>query len=153
MPWKPIMSNRNTQKNSRCRPCGDRDEIVILSQKKFKIRHDWVGKVIRWELCKILTFYHTEKWYMQKTRIFKKKKMHEILRDFEIQTGHRMPPKKKTKVSKVCDCCRGWPEGSFFDSYYTKVSGATPFPGFLHFIRDAYLIMLSVKQGGIKYHF
>ena len=31
--------------------------------------------------------------------------------------------------------------------------GATPFPGFLHSILDPYFIMLSVKQGGIKYHF
>ena len=31
--------------------------------------------------------------------------------------------------------------------------GATPFPGLLHFTLDRYLILLSVKQGGIKYHF
>ena len=31
--------------------------------------------------------------------------------------------------------------------------GATPSPGLLHFTLDLYLIMLSVKQGGIKYHF
>ena len=31
--------------------------------------------------------------------------------------------------------------------------GATPFPGLLHFTLDPYLIKLSVKQGGIKYHF
>ena len=31
--------------------------------------------------------------------------------------------------------------------------GATPFPGWLHFTLDTYLILLSVKQGGIKYHF
>ena len=30
---------------------------------------------------------------------------------------------------------------------------ATLFPGLLHFTLDPYLIMLSVKQGGIKYHF
>ena len=30
---------------------------------------------------------------------------------------------------------------------------ATPFPGLLHFTLDSYLILLSVKQGGIKYHF
>ena len=30
--------------------------------------------------------------------------------------------------------------------------GVTPFPGSLHFIFDPYLIMLSVKQGAIKYH-
>ena len=31
--------------------------------------------------------------------------------------------------------------------------GTAPFPGLLHFILDPYLIMLSVKQWGIKYHF
>ena len=31
--------------------------------------------------------------------------------------------------------------------------GATTFPGLLHFTLVLYLIMLSVKQGGIKYHF
>ena len=31
--------------------------------------------------------------------------------------------------------------------------GATPFPGLLHFTLDPYLILLSIKQGGIKYHF
>ena len=31
--------------------------------------------------------------------------------------------------------------------------GATPFPGLLYFNLGPYLIMLSAKQGGIKYHF
>ena len=31
--------------------------------------------------------------------------------------------------------------------------GASPFPGLLHFNLDPYLIILSVKQGCIKYHF
>ena len=31
--------------------------------------------------------------------------------------------------------------------------GAIPFPGLLHFTLNTYLILLSVKQGGIKYHF
>ena len=31
--------------------------------------------------------------------------------------------------------------------------GTTPFPGLLHFTLDMYLILLSVKLGGIKYHF
>ena len=31
--------------------------------------------------------------------------------------------------------------------------GRYSFPGLLHFTLDTYLIMLSVKQGGIKYHF
>ena len=59
------------------------------------------------------------------------------------------------KVSKVGDLSRGWPKGSLFDSYYTKMlgGGATPFPGLLHFTLDHYLVMLSVKQGGIKTDF
>ena len=31
--------------------------------------------------------------------------------------------------------------------------GATPFPVFIHFTLNPYLIMLTVKQGGVKYHF
>ena len=31
--------------------------------------------------------------------------------------------------------------------------GATLFRGLLHFTLDAYLTLLNVKQGGIKYHF
>ena len=31
--------------------------------------------------------------------------------------------------------------------------GATLFPGLLHFTLDPYLIIHSVKQGGIRYHF
>ena len=31
--------------------------------------------------------------------------------------------------------------------------GATPFHGLFHFTLDTYRILLTVKQGGIKYHF
>ena len=56
--------------------------------------------------------------------------------------------------SKVGDCCRGWPESFLCISYYIEVLRriATPFPGLLHFTLDTYLWMLSVNQGGIKYH-
>ena len=59
------------------------------------------------------------------------------------------------QVSKIGDLSQGWPEDSLFNSYYTEVlgEGATLFPGLLHFTLDLYLIMLSVKQGNIKYHF
>ena len=54
-----------TQQNSKCRLCGDRDETIDhkisgcskLAQKEYKIRHERVGKVIYWELCKKLNFY------------------------------------------------------------------------------------------------
>ena len=50
----------NTQQNSKCRLCGDRDETINhiisecckLAQKEYKTRQDWVGKVIHWEMCK-----------------------------------------------------------------------------------------------------
>ena len=49
-----------TQQNSKCWLCGDRDETINhiisecskLAQKEYKARHDWVGKVIRGEMCK-----------------------------------------------------------------------------------------------------
>ena len=46
-----------TQQNSRL--CGNRDETINhisecskLAQKEYKTRHDLVGKVIHWEMCK-----------------------------------------------------------------------------------------------------
>ena len=61
-----------TQQNSKCRLCGDRDETINhiisecskLAQKEYKARHDWVGKVIHWEMCRKFQFDHTNKWYM-----------------------------------------------------------------------------------------
>ena len=61
-----------TQQNSKCRLCGDRDEIINhiinkcnkLAQKEYKARHDWVGKVFYWEMCKKFKFDHANKWYM-----------------------------------------------------------------------------------------
>ena len=60
------------QQNSKCRLCGDRlktinhiiSECSKLAQKGYKTRHDWVGKVIHWEMCKKFKFDHTNKWYM-----------------------------------------------------------------------------------------
>ena len=44
-----------------------------------------------------------------------------------------------------------WNAIGLVQSYYTKV--ITPLPGLLHFTLDPYFKKLSVKQGGIKYHF
>ena len=57
------------QRNSKCRLCGDRDETINhiisecskLAQKKYKTRHNWVGKVIHLEMCKKFKLYHTNK--------------------------------------------------------------------------------------------
>ena len=68
--------------------------------------------------------------------------------DFAILVGLR----GKLKEKKIGDLSRGWPEDSLFHKQIVGES-ATPFPGWLHFTLDPYLIMLSVKQGGINYHF
>ena len=61
-----------TQQMSICMLCVDRDEKINhiisewskLAQKEYKTRHDWVGKVIHWELWSKFEFDHTNKWYM-----------------------------------------------------------------------------------------
>ena len=82
------------QQNKKCRLCGARDETINhiiskcskLSQKEYKTRHDWVGKVIHWELCKKFKFNHTNKWYMHKPESVLENEMHKLLWDPEIQT-------------------------------------------------------------------
>ena len=46
--------------------------------------HDWVGKVIHWELCKRLEFDPPTKWYMHKPESVQENETHRILQDFEI---------------------------------------------------------------------
>ena len=63
------------QQNSKCRLCDDRDKTInhILSKcsklahKEYKTRHDWVGMMIHWKLCKKLKFDHKNKWYVHNT--------------------------------------------------------------------------------------
>ena len=47
-------------------------------QKEYKTRHDWVGKVIHWDLCKKLKFDHTTKWYIHKPESVLENKLHKI---------------------------------------------------------------------------
>ena len=75
------------QKNSNCRFCGDRDKTVDhieskcckLTQKEYKSKHDWSGKVIQWELRKRLKFVYADKWYIHKPESFLEKETHKIL--------------------------------------------------------------------------
>ena len=59
-------------------------------------------------------------------------------------------------ISKVkfVNIVEGDPKAPFSIATTTTCRGGRySFPGLLHFTVDPYLIMLSVKQGGIKYHF
>ena len=66
------------QQNSRFRLCSERDKTINyilsecskLAQKEYKTRHNWVGKVIQWELCKKFKFDHMNKWYMHNPASF-----------------------------------------------------------------------------------
>ena len=108
-----------TQQNSKCRLCSDRDETInhiiseciILAQKEYKARHDWVGKVIHWEMCKKFKFDHANKWYMLNPEPVLENDTHKLLWDFDIQTDHRIFARKpdliiinkKKKMCKIVD--------------------------------------------------
>ena len=121
-----------TQQNSRCSLCGDRDETINhiisecskLAQKEYKTTHDWVGKVIHWELCKKFKFYHKNKWYLHNPEPFLKNETHQPFWDFDIQTDHlisargpylivinkkkkKKKKKKREKLPKCGLCCSG----------------------------------------------
>ena len=85
-----------TQQNSKCRLCGERDDTINhiisecskLAQKEYKTKHDWVGKVIHWELCKKMKFVHMNKWYMYNPASVLENGTHKLHWDFDIQTDH-----------------------------------------------------------------
>ena len=85
-----------TQQNSKCRLCGDRDETINhiisecskLAQKEYKTRHNRVGKVIHWEMCKKFKFDHSKKWYMHIPAPVLEKDTHKLQWDFDIHTDH-----------------------------------------------------------------
>ena len=108
-----------TQKNIKCRLCGDRDETINhiisecrkLAQRKYKARHDWVSKVIHWEMCKKFKLDHTNKWCMHNPAPVLENDSHKFLWDFNIQTDHLIPAwrpdliiiNKKKRTCKIVD--------------------------------------------------
>ena len=80
-----------TQQNSKCILCGDRDETInhIISKcsklaAEYKTRHDWVGKVIHWEMCKKSKFDHADEWYMHNSAPVLENDTHKILWNFDL---------------------------------------------------------------------
>ena len=116
-----------TQQNSKCSLCGGRDETINhiigecskLAQRGYKARHDWVGKVILWEMCKKFKFDHTNKWYMHNPAPVLENATHKLLWDFNIQMDHLIPArrtdliilnKKGVNLQNSRLCCPGWPQ-------------------------------------------
>ena len=117
-----------TQQNSKCRLCGDRDETINhimseyskLAQREYKAKHDWVGKMIIWKMCKKFQLDHTNKWYMHNQAPVLENATHKLLWDFNIQTDHLIPAwrpdliinnnKKKENLQNSRLRCPGWPQ-------------------------------------------
>ena len=66
---------------------------------KFKTRHDWVGKVIHWELCKRLKGDQTTKCYKHKSESVQENETHKILWDFEKTNESPNPASEGQTVS------------------------------------------------------
>ena len=64
------------------------NECSKLAQKEYKTRHDLVGKVIHWEMCKKLKFDYTNKWHMHNPASLLMNETHKLLGDFNIQTNY-----------------------------------------------------------------
>ena len=94
--------NDNMQQNSKRILCDGKYETINqimsecskLAHKEYKTRHNWVGKVIQWELCKRLKFDHTNKWCMHKPEFIQENETHKILWDLKIQTDHLIPARQ-----------------------------------------------------------
>ena len=115
------------QQNSKYKICGDRNETInhIISecsklvQKEYKTRHDWVGKVIHWEMCKKFQFNHTNKWYIHNPAPVLENDTHKLLWGFDIHTdcliSARRPcliifNNKKENLQNCELCCLSWPQ-------------------------------------------
>ena len=116
-----------TQQNSKCRLYGDREETINhiisecskLTQKEYKARHDWVGKVVHWEMCIKFQFDHTNKWYMHNPAPALENDSHKLLWDFNIPTDDLIPArrpdliiinKKNENLQNCRFCCPGRPQ-------------------------------------------
>ena len=105
--------------SSKCRMCGSHDETVQhilcscpkLAQTEYKKRHDVVGRVIHWELCKEYGVECSDKWYEHSPKSIEENEEVKLLWDFTIQTDreihHRRPDiviqKKKAKETIIED--------------------------------------------------
>ena len=83
-----------------------------LAQKEYKTRYDWIGKEIRWEMCKKFKFDPIKKWHMHNPSPVPENDTHKHLWDFDIHTDHlisaRRPDhiinnKKTKRICKIAD--------------------------------------------------
>ena len=73
-------------------------ECNKLAKKEYKTIHDWVEKVIRWELCKKLKFDHTNKCYIHNLEFVLENKMHKVPGNFEIEADYLISARRPDLV-------------------------------------------------------
>ena len=84
--------------------------LIIIKIKKYKTRHDRVGKVIYWEMCKKFKFDHTNKLCMHNPAPVVENDTQKLLWDFDIHADHLISTKrpdliiinKKKKKKRTC---------------------------------------------------
>ena len=82
-----------------------------LAQTEYKKKHDVVGRVIHWELCKEYGVECSDKWHEHSPKSIEENEEVKLLWDFTIQTDgeihHRRPDiviqKKKAKETIIVD--------------------------------------------------
>ena len=74
-------------------------ECSKLAQMDYKTRHDQVGKVIHWEMCKKFKFDHTKKWYMHNPVAVLENDTQKLLWDFDKQTDHQISTRRPDLVA------------------------------------------------------
>ena len=83
----------------------------ISTEGIYKTRHDWVSKVIHWEMCKKFKFDHMNKCYMHNPASVLENDAHRLLWDFDIQTDYLISARrpnliiinKKKRTCKIVD--------------------------------------------------
>ena len=74
-------------------------ECSKLAQMEYKTRHDWVGKVIHWGMCKKFKFDCTNKWNMLNPESVLENDIHKLQWDFEIQMDHLISPRRPDLIT------------------------------------------------------
>ena len=70
-------------------------ECSRLAQKEYKTIHDWVGKVVPWELRKKFKF---DKWFMRNPASVLENETHKLLLNFDIQTDHLISARRQDLI-------------------------------------------------------
>ena len=118
---------KKTEQNTKLRVRGDRNETVNymisewskLELNECKTRHDWVGKMIRKELCNRLKFDHTTKRCMYKTRSVQENERNKFFWYFNIQTYRLILDRRRDRVV-INKIKKNLPSNRFYSSNRTE---------------------------------